>query len=618
MKSKKKILLSVAAITAVLVIAFALLPERRAIHWSENARQMYSIIWRTVIQMSPPGGKMIQETLELHGTLNFRIFSLEGDKIKSGFQLYPLTIRKSGMENADAREIYTLPFLADISRDGKFIDFNFSNEIAVEDEKSLEDILRTFQLIIKGGIFSKWQTNEDDSNGSYIAEYEENEHSVKKGKKSYTELINKDGFLRENETVDIKRSNYIFSYDNNSSWLNKAEGNELLVFYHEGSQFLKISSTFKLNNIPFNPDRDLALWQDKFDPDQILTRWNRGNKNTTPLARKSEIDSLKQKFGRETLSQVADRLFKMHYDFDTNCLRTLMEYLTLYPDSASKIPDYLLSKELNPTQRITLVHALERTGSREAQEALITIMNGQDFKKESRTQAAIGLGSIEKPTDNALSGLWDAYDKRGSSNNLENADHIAATAILSLGAIAKNLEASTSRDYRDISYEIKEKISSDLSGSPELNTKVALLHAAGNTADEDLVDDITGHFSDSNPRVRSAAVNSLAYMDDAVVNDLLIIELDNESNINVRNSMIRTMYRKEASEETVGKIIELAPLEENEMVRGEMYRYLLKNREFPGVKTALKNMLKNEKSYEHKKIIRTALSTKKKSPGNKG
>jgi HEAT repeat protein len=293
-----------------------------------------------------------------------------------------------------------------------------------------------------------------------------------------------------------------------------------------------------------------------------------------------------------------------------------MEYLTLYPDSALKIPEYLLSKKLNSNQQITLVHALERVGTPEAQTSLSRIMNGEKFSKESRTQAAIGLGSIEKPTDGALKSLWQAYENR--SGGEENAGHIAATAVLSLGALAKELGHSPAPGYRETSRSIKDKIASDLASDQDLNTKVALLHAAGNTADKDLVAGITSYFNDDNPRVRSAAVNSLVYMDDSVVNKILTKELDSQDDINVRNSIVTTMYRKEATEESVDTIIEKIPNEENDIVRGEMYRYLLKNRDLPEVKDALKIMLEKERSAEHRKIIRTALSTKKKASGNKG
>lgn len=617
MKKTKKILLFIlSGIFIIAILVYQYLPQTPPLTFKKDARQMYNLNWRSVFLLNQPGGKSLHETLELHGTLNLRVFKKSEEKIKAGFQLSPLGVRKTGMDSGDAKEIYSKLFFADISPEGRFLDFEFSNEIARADENTLKDIIKILQVIVKETRFPGWETEEEDSSGAYIADYRVEDGVVEKGKREYLLLTDREGFIREGESAEIKKSMSEYHYNNRTTWLTKAEGSELLVFYSGKDPSLKVSITFSLELIPFNPDSGLAIWNDGLDADRQVAEWKRLPRNRVPLARKSEVDRLKDKFGNKSFSEVADGLFKVHKEFDVNCLRTLMEYLTMSPDAAYRIPEYLLSKKLNSTQKITLVHVLERVGTAEAQEALADIMMGQDFSKESRTQAAIGLGAMEKPEDVAVKSLWSAYEERGSGKR--DADHVAATAVLSLGAMAKNLESSERRNYRAISEEIKGRISSDLAGNPDLNTKVALLHAAGNTADEEMVRDIRSYFNDDNPRVRSAAVNSLAYMDDGTVNEILTEELDYQDNVNVRNSIVTTMYRKEAGEDAVNKIIGLAPSEENDIVRGEMYRYLLKNRDMPGVKEALKGMLEKERSAEHRKIIRTALSTKKKASGDNG
>ncbi len=616
MKLTGKKIFYTAAVLFLIILSYFYFHEKRPLLWQEGARQMYGFSLRTVINASQSGAGALHEIMEMRGTLNFRIFSVAGGKIRAGFQLSPLNVRKSGVPGKAAEDIYSKLFFADISEEGIFLNFYFSNDIALEDESGIQDIMRFFQAVVRDSFFSTWEAEEDDSGGTYIAGYKAEDGFIRKTKKKYIELVDKEGFIKNDEAVDIKKSDCVYYYDNNASWLKKASGQELLLYSSKGGPFLKSSVIYDLGLIPFNPDESLAIWNGGINPDEQIALWAGLAKNSVSLARKSDVDRLTQKFGKRTFSEIADGLFKIYDRFEVNCLKELIEYLTLHPERAADIPDYLLSKKLNPEQQITLIHALERTGMPEAQKALSVIMNGEKFTKGSRTQAAIGLGKIEKPTKEALGSLWQAYENR--SSGAVDANHIAATAVLALGSQAGGLAHSPVPAYRETSRSIRDRIVSDLAAKQDLNTKVALLHAAGNIADREMYDVITSYFNDDNPNVRVAAVTSLVNMDDEIVNGTLSEKLDREQDINVRNSIVETMYYKKATEETVNNIIRKISAEENDIVRGEMYRYLLKNRDIPGVRDSLKELLVNERSAEHRKIIRTALSTKKKAAQDKG
>ncbi len=596
----------IAAFTAIATGYFSL--KRSApIYWDEDARQMYRISSRTVIQMIQPGTKSMHGRMELAGILNFRILEITDDHVKAAFQFSPIRIIHEGRRSMDAERLYSKFFFAEFSPQGRLLSFDFSNEISEEDEKSLEDVIKSFQIVIKDSMFGKWNTEEDDGHGIYESLYTLKEDSVEKSKNEYLEISDE----KDAERIDIKKSILAVEYGKPDSWIKEANGNELVVFYSGGEPLLKVSSTMSLKIISFSPDKSLAIWNDNAGFNELITVWQTMPKNTVSLARRREMSDYEKRFGGKSFKKVADALFKIHSTFDVNCLRALMDYLKFKPEAAASFPEYLLNSSLNPDQRVTLVHALERVGSPEAQTALSRIMKGTEFRMESRRQAAIAFGGIDKPTGGSIRSLWEAYEAGDSGE--ENAGDVASTAVLSLGAMAKNLENDVNEEYREISHDIKNRISADLESNPELNIKVALLHAAGNTADRGMIEYITSNFEDDNPRVRSAAVTSLKYMEDREVNEILSEELDREDNINVRNAIVTTMYSKLADEESVAKVIDNIPIEENDIVRGQMYRYLLKNRDLPGVKDALRGMLKNERVMEHRRIIHTAISTSKKS-----
>lgn len=608
-KIKKKIIAAV-SFTAAMIVVYILLPQSTpSIYWQSGAKQMYRIDIRSVMFASHPSVESIHREFELHGVLNFRIYKTEGNIVKTGLQLSELTVKRGIIEDKAAEKLYSGLFFVNFSKDGKPVDFTFSNEIAPEDERILSDIIQSFQLVVKRSIFRSWTIEEKNINGTYNAQYAVTKGRVSKSKKKYIEVTDITG-NRTGDKIEIKNSGIRFDYDNRLSWIKNAEGNDLIVFYSDGNPYLKISSSVKLTGIDFDPDNSLAIWSDSENADSIIDGWNDLPKNEVSLGQKSEEDALKAKFGNKTFYDIAGELFGKYQAFDVQCIQQLMDFLELHPEAALQFPKFLREKKLNSTQQIMLVHALERNGTDKAQIALSDIMLDVNFSKESRTQAAIAFGSIDKPTQSSIDNLWKAYENRNRKDDA-NANMISSTSVLALGSMAKNLENSAEEKYINNSKIIKKRIGADLESKKDLNTTVALIHAAGNTADSDMIDDIVPFFEDSNPRVRSAAVSSLVFMDDKKVNDVLTKELDTESDVNVRTSIVDTMYRKKATDDTVASIIEKIPSEDNDIVRGSMYQYLLKNRDMPGVKDALSEMLTAEKSAEHRKIISKALHTKK-------
>ncbi|MBN2041635.1 MAG: hypothetical protein JW864_16485 [Spirochaetes bacterium] len=583
----------------------------KPLKWEKDARQMYSVDIRTVMLASHPSVHNMRNSFELHGILNFRIYSIDNGIIKAGFQFSDIAVRRGVFEDKRAQELYSNLFFTDFAPDGRVLDFKFSNEIAPDDEQILSDIIKSFQLIVKDAFFSSWETDEENINGAFRAEYKEKDSAVTKQKLEYLTVKNIKGEELD-DNISIKNSELKFEYNKNTSWIQKAEGNELLVFNSGDDSYLKVSSTVKLLAAAYNPDTNLAIWDDGKTIEQTVAVWQSLPKNQISIGEKSQKDTLKAKFGNRTLDQVADSLFEKYKSFNVQCIQELMQYLELHPESALDFPEYLREKKLNPTQQIMLVHALERNGSERSQTALSDIMLGSDFSRESRTQAAVAFGNIRKPSGEAISSLWEAYESGNRKDALDkNAGTISSTAVLALGSMAKNLGKSKNENFINKSESIKEKISADLEDKKDLNTTVALLHAAGNTADREMIGNISPYFDNKNPRIRAVAIYSLTNMDDSRVYDILTEKIYSETDINVRESIVNTMYRKEATEDTINAVIKNIPSEENDIVRGSMYRYLSKNRDFPGVKNALKEMLNNETSTEHRKIITKALRTKK-------
>ncbi len=183
--------------------------------------------------------------------------------------------------------------------------------------------------------------------------------------------------------------------------------------------------------------------------------------------------------------------------------------------------------------------------------------------------------------------------------------------MLSLGRIAGRLSKTNTEEYENVTYDIKSRIRSELSSAEDGGKLTAAIYAAGNTYDEDFIDPISDCFKSDTPMVRSAAAQSLALYKDENVETILTDELTRDDNINVRTSIVKAMHGRHVTDESIEKICEEIQIEDNDIVRGEMYRFLMKNRKRAGVRDTLRKMQKTERSLENRRIISRALASRK-------
>ena len=81
-----------------------------------------------------------------------------------------------------------------------------------------------------------------------------------------------------------------------------------------------------------------------------------------------------------------------------------------------------------------LIHLLERSGTPQAQEALVMIMDDPYYRSWNRVRAIVALGGIENATDEAIASLVNISQNR---DDVDTAD-MANAALMALGSIGKH------------------------------------------------------------------------------------------------------------------------------------------------------------------------------------
>ncbi len=610
MRTPKKILSAALLVFTAAGLVYYLSLPGYSLTWQKGARQAWELRYREIARVYPPKGRSVTTRYDLKGVLNMRVFDVSEEKVRVGFQISPVSIKVSRQRLPELEKIYSTFFLAEFSPAGKLQKTIFSNEIAAEDEKEIERIIRSFQVIIASNFFGKWETEETDSTGRYLAAYslDKNKNRIKKIKTAYTHVTREKGHYDGALEAKVNRSENTFTSSPGTSWLARARGSERITLFSEKKRVMTTSLKTRLTLLPATAG-NLAIWQKDTSFDTLTEKWQSLPKNRISFRDLKTIRGLKKEYGNVTLQSLAVKIFKKYKKFDYNGVIPFIELLRLYPEKAKEFASFILNSRYNVEQKTILLHALERAGHAEAQKALSSILTGEAYPRAHRVQAAIAFNAITAPTDEAITSLWETYGYRNPDTPLS--EELSTTAILALGSIARKKEKGGSDTDRNLAREIKERIFSDISSTPDTDVKKksALYTAAGNTGTPEALEYLESGLSSQNAIVRSSAVNAIKHVDDENIEETLCNHLQKEKVPIVREAVIRSLYSLEPKEETVSAIIETLPGEKNENVRNRMYRYLLKNRNFPSVRESLQQILEWEKSPRNRKIIIKAINS---------
>ncbi len=597
--------------TAAMVVGAAILTlffgsgQVVAVNWNPGDRLVYSLSSRDVIRSTMPGSAAMHKRITMKGNLNVRVFSVSEDSIRLGMQFSPVEIRAEGQRSASSENIFAGLFFVDLDADGVMKSFSFNNKIAAEDEETVKSVVKKFQYVTSSGLGSSWDTEEKDEHGSFEARYRMDKNQLLKSKTVY---LNAGG---EKETsIEIQKSTSSFMFNKDKSWVKEVKARELLAFKNDGQTMLKTSSRISLFYTGPGTGIDLALWRDDLNASEIIAGWKALPKNTEPLAVKADREKIRKRYGTLDCLKIFKKILLKDIKFSSQGVQDMIRYLELYPNEALKMPELLREDRLNAQQRAMIVHTLGRTGHEKAQEALSTIMTDGSFKKENRVQAAVAFSMIAKPTEDSLGNLWQAYNMRGSAD--PGVKEVSATALLSLGNISSTLNNSSDDEKKALAEEIRSKLTAEFSEAGDLNTKVALMHAAGNTGNSEMIKPVMEFAESENDQERAAAMAALSRFKDEEVDEVLSTTLKNDKSESVRNAVVLGLIKREPTGKNLQTVMDSLNGEDNEIIRGGMYRYLVKHRDQPGVKEKLRSMLKTERSMEQRKIIYRALASRKK------
>lgn len=574
--------------------------------WTLNDRKMYRFQSEAFQNTSSEQFRLKGTGLEtkINAVLNFRVLSVEKERVKLAFQFSPFEMEIGGKRMPALEELNSVMFLMEWDRDGNIMRMIFPSEVAKKDEALITQNLLLFQSIIIGSR-RNWMTKEDDTLGRFTAKYNYKDGKILKSKLRYLKIFDEDGDRNTPDDEDLK-SNIQISYseydlEKKGSWIRKGtvrEQGELSV-----SQFdIQYRKNAVLEVIPFQPDLKLAIWADGMTFDEAAARLTEKPKKELSIQEEADKKRIALEYKGQDILSVYNKYFSSQEKFtDLSNMEKMREYLANFPDESAKIPDMLLKGQIRGPQVMEIIHLLASVGHREAQSAIVKIFSSPAQSANAKMQALAGVHEIRYPNDETLGALWSVYEDRKTEQNRDYSN----TAVLALGSAASNLKKKES------SAKIKERITAEIKAADkdkDSSRTAVLINSAGNTGDSSLLPEIKKYVSSEDKIVRTSLYDSLGNFKDKESLNLLQNGIEKETSPEARTKIMQSLLRRPADDETVKKAVSVLPKEQDPNTRNYILQYMIQNRKsISDFKEKMKAALEKESFENNRDLILKAM-----------
>ncbi len=529
-----KVLALLAGSVVLVVAALMLRPEHDSqstsaapsgFDWEVGASQSYQLLVATHIRMKLPK-TAAPESFEqrISGKLHMKVFAVDEASVRLGFQLSPVTYTLGGAPAPEIESGLSAPFLAVFERGGRPKDFSFPDTLERQQRIILEEIVRTFQLVFADeveGSGRTWTLSEEHATGRYLAYYQaQQDGSLRKRKTLYTQVNvpHQSSDPADKPKIHLKKSSAALSLTPGVSWISEGKVEEDLVVTAGHERITEALMKAELRLVSTSPDPKVGLFGHG-NPQALLARFSakaagpgqtgaseeESGKASASAAKKRFAELANRIGGEPSLEKrIKDRVH-------------LEELLREYPELAYELIDRIEAPGVSRDADATLLHALERAGTPEAQEGLVMVMENPSLSQLNRSRSIVALGGVENATDEAIDALLQTYSH--SDNSL-----LANTSLLAVGAIGRGLNETEPQRAVAVRSDLSQSLS-QASGAEELGIA---LKAMGNMGDAALAGQIAPYIDDPSPFVRSSAAWALASVQaEGVVGELterLVVE----------------------------------------------------------------------------------------------
>lgn len=352
----------------------------------------------------------------------------------------------------------------------------------------LQSLAATLQLRGVEGTATRWEAEETDASGRYLAGYQRHGAMVDKTKLEYLHSG------RVPTARDLRsRSRYQLDHD---WWPRTLDGEETVTFVDGGvtvSTRSQIALLRTATGLVAVGEVDLGDYQ---------------KEQVGQSSRHNDARSDRLLLAGATLDDLLAGLAGEGDDVRGATSARLEALLRLEPARAGDVAARLLAGTDRSTARL-LVAALAGAGTPAAQRALVELLGAGTLAAKDRARIATAMAMIERPDPEVTAGL---QAQLGSSDRA-----LARSSANALGVAALRLRSL--EDPRATA--VVDDLLVRLAAAARPEDQIALLHALGNAGDARALGAVRPHLESADPSVRRAAIESLRSFADSTVDDML-------------------------------------------------------------------------------------------------
>jgi hypothetical protein len=568
--------------------------ERPAsLQWRAGSSQRYNCLVDSDVQVTLRGTQRPQAMRQkLEGLLDFRTLETGPKGPVVGLRLSGAEYRVSGVSDAGTNRVLATPFRVRFDQSGMPLEFEFAGSVGLAERALLEELVRTFQVSIRGE--RSWISEERHATGTYSAEYVQGTDApIEKTKLHYQEPPRAAAGAPSTRVTSSKGS---ITIDAAKDWVAAVRVDETLETQTGSGMTAEVTTHAELVLVPSTPRSTGAvaeLWA--FTATELPVAAKANGRKSNPAVELTREELEKQlRASLEALDSATEgRIAWIH---------RMRDILQANEELAFVLLEMMEEGELEDRTRADLYLVFELAGTPDAQEALCRVVREPTWTRKDGLRALIALGGVANPTEDSLQTLWDTSRSRSSSS----AADLANTASLALGSIGNHMLAEGAEGYADLRDELTDAVWSAESSEEQAVALIAL----GNTGDASLAPDVATLLDASDSAVRAAAATTLGRLGTEDATADLMRRLDMEPSSRVRASIAGALSSwKSPSSAAMESIRTMVRTERDDMTRLRMARILGQNlNDFPENAVVLNELLATAKSKQIRAYAAKALA----------
>jgi hypothetical protein len=549
--------LAVACLSAVLAAGFYFFSQRslyrgpRSLGAVGKAVESYEVTLDT--SAKTPIGELIR--FHLRGVLRLSQTHKTAQKLEILARLddavltSPQANEESAQRMRDAAKDFARPMLLEVDSEGR-ISVVHEDSLALEQVRlMLKSILGALQHVEPKQHGATWETNEQDTSGSYDATYaERDEANVFKQKLRYTKLANDTSLSDQDPELAVVKSEHRFQFRDDGG-LESLEVVEQLGAKAEQMGKVDSTTTLSLRRMDTEqpgplatPEEIVALQRTTLQ--RLALGWGLSSNVDYIRIAGRHIDEVLDEteevlIGLEALHGTPEEQAKSRANY-----AAMTSLFRLNTDAVNSALERLDSEELSGPQASRVWDSMGSAGSPHAQTGLREIIEMPRWTEEERRSQMISLSMVARPTPDTLKFLRERFDDPEQNTQ----------ARYGFGTAIHNLKESDPKAAQQAFQELNEALKS--ATDP---TKVQdLLSAVGNAGMAEGVAVAKNYVHAESPAIRAAAAEAVRFSPGPEADQMLAEMLQAEPSDVVRQSIMLSFKDRPASEGSIAILTEAA------------------------------------------------------------